>query len=56
MKTISLFQPRKVVFGTGCITQFCDDYLESGLKRLFLLTAPPVLSLIEETIRTLRVN
>ena len=56
MKTISLFQPRKVVFGTGCITQFCDDYLESGLKRLFLLTAPPVLSLIEEAIRTLRVN
>lgn len=44
------------MFGTGCIAQFCDDYLESGLKSLFLLTTPPVRSLIEETIRTLRVN
>lgn len=53
MKTISLLQPQKVVFGTGCIAQFCDDYLASGLKRLFILTAPPILPLIKETIQRL---
>jgi alcohol dehydrogenase class IV len=56
MKAITLLQPRKVVFGTGCTAQFCNDYLESGSKRLFLLTAPPILPLIEESIRRLRVN
>jgi alcohol dehydrogenase class IV len=56
MKTISLLQPRKTVLGTGCIAQFRDDYVASGLKRLFLLTAPPILPLIEETILQLRAN
>jgi len=49
MKTITLLQPQKVVFGTGCIAQFVDDYLQLGLKRLFILTAPPILPLIEES-------
>lgn len=53
METISLLQPQKIVFGAGCIEQFCEDYLASGLKRLFILTAPPILSLIENTVRKL---
>ena len=56
MKTITLLQSQKVVFGTGCIAQFCEDYLESGLQRLFILTAPPILPLIKETIEKLEAN
>ncbi len=46
MRTITLLQPQKIVFGTGCIAQFCDDYLAMGYKRLFILTAPPIVPLI----------
>lgn len=53
MKTITLLQPQKVVFGTGCIDQFSDDYIQSGFKRLFILTAPPILPLIKTTIEKL---
>jgi alcohol dehydrogenase class IV len=56
MRTISLLQPQKVAFGTGCIAQFRDDYSAAGLKRLFLLTAPPILPLIEDTVRELKAN
>ena len=40
MKEITLLQPAKIVFGTGCTEQFCKDYTAMGLKRLFILTAP----------------
>lgn len=54
MNTITLLQPPKVVFGSGCISRFAEDYLQSGLKRLFVLTAPPIVPLIESTINTLK--
>jgi alcohol dehydrogenase class IV len=50
MKPITLLQPQKIVFGTGCTTQFCDDYLKMGWKRLFILTAPPIVPLLKETL------
>lgn len=56
MKTITLLQPQKVVFGTGCIAQFRDDYLQLGYKRLFILTAPPILPLIQSTVDKLTAN
>ncbi len=40
-------QPQKIVFGTGCTAQFCEDYLKMGFKRLFVLTAPPIVPLIQ---------
>lgn len=40
MKDITLLQPQKIVFGTGCIDKFKDDYLGMGLKRLFIVTLP----------------
>ncbi len=46
MKSVTLLQPQKVVFGTGCTSQFCEDYLKLGFKKLFVLTAPPILPLI----------
>ena len=40
MKGITLMQPAKIVFGTGCLEQFCNNYIAMGYKRLFILTAP----------------
>ena len=54
MKTITLQQPQKIVFGSGCIETLVDDYLKLGYKRLFLLTAPPIRPLIANTIEKLQ--
>lgn len=54
MKAITLLQPQKIVFGTGCIETFVEDYKKLGLKRLFVLTAPPILPLIGESLDKLK--
>ena len=54
MKAITLLQPQKIVFGTGCIQTFVDDYKKMGLQRLFVLTAPPILPLIAEPLADLK--
>jgi alcohol dehydrogenase class IV len=54
MKGITLLQPQKIVFGTGCIQTLVDDYKKMRLKRLFVLTAPPILPLIEPTLAELK--
>ena len=54
MKAITLLQPQKIVFGTGCIETFTDDYKQMGLQRLFVLTAPPIRPLIEGTLDELK--
>ena len=54
MKPITLLQPQKIVFGTGCIKTFAEDYLKLGLRRLFILTAPPIRPLIEETLDAIK--
>lgn len=53
MKEITLLQPQKIVFGTGCINKLVDDYQKLGFKRLFVLTAPPIRPLIEEPMAVL---
>ena len=54
MKAITLLQPQKIVFGTGCIQTLVEDYKKLGFSRLFVLTAPPILPLIEEPLAELR--
>ena len=54
MKAITLLQPQKIVFGTGCIQTLVDDYKKMGLQRLFVLTAPPILPLIAEPLAKLK--
>ena len=54
MKAITLLQPQKIVFGTGCIQTLVDDYQKMGLKHLFVLTAPPILPLIDEPLSELK--
>ena len=53
MKAITLLQPQKIVFGTGCIQTFVDDYLRMDYKQLFVVTAPPIMPLIEESMQQL---
>ena len=53
MKPIELKQPQRIVFGTGCMKQMCEEYLASGLKSLFILTADPILPLVEPVIKAL---
>ena len=53
MKAITLLQPQKIVFGTGCIQTLVDDYLKMGLHKLFVLTAPPIRPLIEPSLDAL---
>lgn len=54
MKAITLLQPQKIMFGTGCIETFTEDYKKLGLQRLFVLTAPPIRPLIEEAMDALK--
>ncbi len=49
MEPITLLQPQKIVFGTGCIEKFREDYLGMGYKRLFIVTLPFMLPAIKET-------
>lgn len=56
MKEITLLQPGKIVFGTGCIDKFCDDYLSMGHKRLFLLTVPVIRPMLADVIQKLESN
>lgn len=56
MNNITLLQPAKIVFGTGCIKQFCEDYLALGHKRLFVVTVPVIRPMIAEMIDTLEQN
>jgi alcohol dehydrogenase class IV len=54
MKAITLLQPQKIVFGTGCIETLVEDYKKMGLERLFVLTAPPILPQVEEPLAELK--
>ncbi len=54
MKAITLLQPQKIVFGTGCIQTLVEDYQKMGFRRLLVLTAPPILPLIEAPLATLK--
>lgn len=50
MKPIELKQPQRIVFGTGCMKQMCEEYIASGMKNLFILTADPILPLVQPVI------
>ncbi len=56
MKAIELKQPQRIVFGTGCMNQMCDKYLASGMKRLFVITATPILPMIKPVLEKMAGN
>jgi len=42
MRVIQLLQPPRIVFGLGCAAQCAEDVLRLGLRRVFIITSPPV--------------
>ena len=53
MKPITLLQPPKIVFGSGCLDQFTEDYLKAGFQKLFIVTAPPIVPLLDAAVARL---
>ena len=56
MEPIILKQPQRIVFGTGCMSQMCDEILRMGHRQLFVLTADPILPMLEPHLRMLEAN
>lgn len=54
MKNITLLQPQKIVFGTGCIDRFAEDYLALGHRKLFIITMPFMQPAIAPTVEKLQ--
>lgn len=53
MNNVVLKQPQRMVFGTGCLSQFADEYIKFGFRQLFVLTADPILPMLQPTLDVL---
>ncbi|HVZ65669.1 MAG TPA: iron-containing alcohol dehydrogenase [Lacunisphaera sp.] len=42
MNTVILQQPKRLIFGTGCIRQSAEEFKLAGWSRLFVITSPQV--------------
>lgn len=56
MKCITLINPGKLVFGENSFEQFLQDYEASGLKRLFIVSIPQLISRLEVQLEQLRIK
>jgi alcohol dehydrogenase class IV len=56
MRTVTLLQPGKIVFGEGCAAQCAQDLGALGKKRVFLVTSPPIVGLTEPLVEALRAD
>ena len=54
MKSITLLNPAKLVFGAQSFEQFISDYTALGLQRLFIVSIPPVIEQIAMGLDQLR--
>lgn len=53
MNPIELKQPQRIIFGSGCMQRLGDDFLAMGKKSLLVLTAEPILPLIQPLLQRL---
>ena len=53
-RVIIMQQPKKLVFGANCFNQFIEDIAQIGIKRIFLVTTPPVLNAIKPLVDSLK--
>ena len=53
MNNVVLKQPQRMVFGTGCLSQFAEEYIKFGFRQLFVLTADPILPMLQPTLDVL---
>ncbi|RVT78529.1 iron-containing alcohol dehydrogenase [Flavobacterium sufflavum] len=54
MREIVILNPNRVVFGEGSIKRFVSDFVERGLKRMFLLTIVELRSVLSPFIEELK--
>lgn len=54
MRSITILNPKRLVFGNDCVQQFLDDYKTFGYSKLLVVTAPPILPLIEPVANALK--
>jgi alcohol dehydrogenase class IV len=56
MRTVTLLQPGKIVFGEGCAVQCAQDLSALGKKRVFCVTSPPIVGLTEPLVEALQAD
>jgi alcohol dehydrogenase len=56
MKIVTILNPARLIIGDNSFDVFIDDMIASGKKRLFVLTAAPVLQYISEGLERLKDN
>lgn len=56
MKEIVILNPNRVVFGEGCMQRFVDDFVASGLKRMFLIGISELANTLVPYIEKLKEN
>ena len=54
MNPITLLQPPRIVFGSGCAPQCAALLVDHGVKRVLLVSSTPVLPTLGEVLATLR--
>jgi alcohol dehydrogenase len=45
MRTITLLQPSRILFGNGSVAQCAEDLLARGHRRVFMVSSPPLVDL-----------
>jgi len=53
-RIIVMQQPKRLAFGNGCASQFVADFAGLGLKKAFIVTAPPLLPVIQTLLDSLK--
>lgn len=53
MRTITLLQPGRILFGNGCADQCAEDLLARGYRRVFLVSSSPLTELIAPLVSAL---
>jgi len=53
-RNITIRHPKTLVFGNGCAAQFVEDFAAMGLRKAFIVTAPPILPHVEPLVGVLK--
>ena len=56
MNQITIYNPEKLVFGTGSLGQMVEDFQNTGLKRLFIITIPALQEALNPVCQNLTKN
>ena len=53
-RIIIMQQPKRLAYGNGCMFQFVEDFVSQKLKKVFIITATPLLSVIQPLLESLK--